>query len=168
MMMEALETELPEGLFAMNMMTKSMILLLKNVSSARLAMKSMNYETNSEDVHHSFEEHGEIKTFFDLIVTRGMVFITYYDLRAAKRARECLQGSEINDQKQGGGGGGGNERDKNQQYQGCLIVTLKDSRQPIDDNEVQQKFQQFGDIKLVTSMSNHMEYMAVFVTFPNI
>lgn len=24
-----------------------------------------------------FEEHGEIKTFFDLISTRGMVFVTY-------------------------------------------------------------------------------------------
>lgn len=35
------------------------------------------YETNSEDVRRSFEEHGEIKTFFDLIATRGMVFVTY-------------------------------------------------------------------------------------------
>jgi hypothetical protein len=35
------------------------------------------YETNSEDVRHQFEEHGEIKTFFDLISTRGMVFVTY-------------------------------------------------------------------------------------------
>ncbi|KAF9233664.1 hypothetical protein BU15DRAFT_66373 [Melanogaster broomeanus] len=100
-----------------------------------------------------------------------MVFVTYYDLRAAERARERLQGSEISgrpidvhyslprdDQKQGGGGGGGgNERDKNQQYQGCLIVTLKDSRQPIDDNEVRRKFQQFGDVKSVTSASNRMD-----------
>ena len=35
------------------------------------------YETNSEDVRHLFEEHGEIKTFFDLISNRGMVFVTY-------------------------------------------------------------------------------------------
>lgn len=35
------------------------------------------YETNSEDVRRSFEDHGEIKTFFDLIATRGMVFVTY-------------------------------------------------------------------------------------------
>jgi hypothetical protein len=35
------------------------------------------YETNSDDVRHQFEEHGEIKTFFDLISTRGMVFVTY-------------------------------------------------------------------------------------------
>ena len=60
-----------------------------------------------------FEEHGEIKTFFDLIANRGMVFVTYvgllrrlgtrgelnpvfqHDIRAAERARERLQGSEI-------------------------------------------------------------------------
>ena len=27
-----------------------------------------------------FEEHGEIKTFFDLIANRGMVFVTYVGL----------------------------------------------------------------------------------------
>jgi len=35
------------------------------------------YETPSDDVRRIFEEHGEIKTFFDLISTRGMVFVTY-------------------------------------------------------------------------------------------
>jgi hypothetical protein len=43
------------------------------------------YETNSDDVRHQFEEHGEIKTFFDLISTRGMVFVTY-----VSPARQCL------------------------------------------------------------------------------
>ena len=59
-----------------------------------------------------FEEHGEIKTFFDLIGNRGMVFVTYvsvvpvpitpesehdpqFAIRAAERARDRLQGSEI-------------------------------------------------------------------------
>jgi len=60
-----------------------------------LFIRNIKYETNSDDVRHQFEEHGEIKTFFDLISTRGMVFVTYYDLRAAERARERLQGSEI-------------------------------------------------------------------------
>jgi RNA recognition motif-containing protein len=40
------------------------------------------YETNSDDVRHQFEEHGEIKTFFDLISTRGMVFVTYVSPRS--------------------------------------------------------------------------------------
>ena len=37
----------------------------------------MQYETNSDDVRRLFEEHGEIRTFFDLIANRGMVFVTY-------------------------------------------------------------------------------------------
>ncbi|KAG6380774.1 hypothetical protein JVT61DRAFT_5158 [Boletus reticuloceps] len=94
-----------------------------------------------------------------------MVFVTYYDLRAAERARERLQGSEISgrpidvhyslprdDPKQGG-----NDREKNQQYQGCLIVTLKDSRQVIDDNEVRRKFQQFGDVKSVMPVGDRTD-----------
>lgn len=35
-----------------------------------------------------FEEHGEIKTFFDLIANRGMVFVTYVSLRL----RFCAHG----------------------------------------------------------------------------
>lgn len=37
----------------------------------------VQYETPSEHVRGLFEEHGDIKTFFDLISTRGMVFVTY-------------------------------------------------------------------------------------------
>ncbi|KIP11735.1 hypothetical protein PHLGIDRAFT_438814 [Phlebiopsis gigantea 11061_1 CR5-6] len=122
-----------------------------------LFIRNIKYETNSEDVRHLFEEHGEIRTFFDLIANRGMVFVTYYDLRAAERARERLQGSEISgrpidvhyslprdDQR-------GADKDKSQQLQGTLLVTLRSSMsgQPIDDNEVRRKFQQLGDVKEV-------------------
>ena len=39
-----------------------------------------------------------------------------------------------------------------QRLQGILIVSLRNSvsGQPIDDNEVRRKFQQFGDVKSVT------------------
>lgn len=37
----------------------------------------MQYETNSQGLRRQFEEHGDIKTFFDLIANRGMVFVTY-------------------------------------------------------------------------------------------
>ncbi|KDR85611.1 hypothetical protein GALMADRAFT_218705 [Galerina marginata CBS 339.88] len=130
-----------------------------------LFIRNIKYETPSEDVRRIFEEHGEIKTFFDLISTRGMVFVTYFDLRAAERARERLQGSEISgrpidvhyslprdDQK-------GNDREKNQQLQGTLQVTLRNSPsgQPIDDNEVRRKFQQFGDVKSVKPVGDRID-----------
>ncbi|KAE9409250.1 RNA-binding domain-containing protein [Gymnopus androsaceus JB14] len=127
-----------------------------------LFIRNIKYETNSSDVRHQFEEHGDIKTFFDLISTRGMVFVTYFDLRAAERARERLQGSEISgrpidvhyslprDDR---------DNDKNMQLQGCLQVTLKNSPsgQPIDDNEVRRKFQQFGDVKSIQPVGDRMD-----------
>ncbi|PBK76591.1 RNA-binding domain-containing protein [Armillaria solidipes] len=128
-----------------------------------LFIRNIKYETNSNDVRRSFEEHGDIKTFFDLISTRGMVFVSYYDLRAAERARERLQGSEISgrpidvhyslprDD---------NAKDaKNNEMQGCLQVTLRSSPsgQPIDDNEVRRKFQQFGDVKSVRPVGERID-----------
>ncbi|CAA7264776.1 unnamed protein product [Cyclocybe aegerita] len=130
-----------------------------------LFIRNIKYETPSEDVRRIFEEHGEIKTFFDLISTRGMVFVTYFDLRAAERARERLQGSEISgrpidvhyslprdDQK-------GPDREKNQQLQGTLQVSLRNSvsGQSIDDNEVRRKFQQFGDVKSVRPVGDRID-----------
>ncbi|KAJ7755061.1 hypothetical protein DFH07DRAFT_903996 [Mycena maculata] len=130
-----------------------------------LFIRNIKYETNSDAVRQQFEEHGEIKTFFDLISTRGMVFVTYYDLRAAERARDRLQGSEISgrpidvhyslprdDHAKGG------DRDKNQQLQGCLQVTLRNSPSgQIDDNEVRHKFQQFGDVKTVKPVGDRSD-----------
>ncbi|TFK77507.1 RNA-binding domain-containing protein [Pluteus cervinus] len=121
-----------------------------------LFIRNIKYETSSDDVRRLFEEHGEIKTFFDLISTRGMVFVTYYDLRAAERARDRLQGSEISGRPidvhyslPRDDNARGNDRDKNQQLQGTVQVTLKNSSQAIDDGEVRRKFQQFGDVKSV-------------------
>jgi hypothetical protein len=39
--------------------------------------RALQYETNTADVRGRFEEHGEVKTFFDLIANRGMIFVTY-------------------------------------------------------------------------------------------
>ncbi|TCD65469.1 hypothetical protein EIP91_002587 [Steccherinum ochraceum] len=130
-------------------------LFIRNIK-ASVDSKIAAYETNSDDVRRLFEEHGEIRTFFDLISGRGMVFVTYFDLRAAERARERLQGSQITgrpidvhyslprDDHKG-------DKEKAQQLQGTLLVTLRDSAtgQDIDDNEVRRKFQQFGDVKSV-------------------
>ena len=39
------------------------------------------YETNSNSVRLQFEEHGEIKTFFEVIANHGMVFVTFVSAR---------------------------------------------------------------------------------------
>ncbi|TFK94984.1 hypothetical protein K466DRAFT_579486 [Polyporus arcularius HHB13444] len=139
-----------------------------------LFIRNIKYETSSEDVRRLFEEHGEIKTFFDLIANRGMVFVTYYDLRAAERARDRLQGSEISgrpidvhyslprDDSQGRA----TEKQKDQELQGNLLVTLRSSNQPIDDDEVRRKFQQFGEVKSVRPVGDRPDqrYVEFFDT----
>lgn len=49
------------------------------------------------------------------------------------------------------------------QFQGMLQVTLRNSPsgQPIDDNEVRRKFQQFGDVKSVTSVGDLTECVSI-------
>ncbi len=46
-----------------------------------------------------------------------------------------------------------------QQLQGTLLVTLRNSvsGQPIDDNEVRRKFQQFGDVRSVRPVGDRAE-----------
>ncbi|KAJ1302739.1 hypothetical protein OPQ81_003051 [Rhizoctonia solani] len=119
-----------------------------------LFIRNIKYETDSASVRRQFEEFGEIKTFFDLIANRGMVFVTYYDVRAAERARERLQDSEISGRPidvhyslpRGDEQAGRCERDKNQ---GTLLITLRQSNQAIDDHELRRLFQRFGDVKQV-------------------
>ncbi|CAK5280369.1 unnamed protein product [Mycena citricolor] len=146
-------------------------LFIRNIKASELpteridSLTSMQYETDSDEVYRQFQEHGDIKTFFDLISTRGMVFVTYFDLRSAERARDRLQGSEISgrpidvhyslprdDQNK-------SERERSQELQGCLQVTLRSSvsNLPIDDNEVRIKFQQFGDVKAVKPVDNRSD-----------
>lgn len=52
----------------------------------------------------------------------------------------------------------------NQVTQGTLIVSLRNSAsgQPIDDNEVRRKFQQFGDVKSVTTGERGDERLVEF------
>ncbi|KAG6878164.1 hypothetical protein C0993_011237 [Termitomyces sp. T159_Od127] len=95
-----------------------------------------------------------------------MVFVTYYDLRAAERARERLQGSEISGRPidvhyslPRDDNSRGVDRDKNQQLQGTLQVTLRNSPSgaPLDDGEVRRKFQQFGDVKTIKPVGDRSD-----------
>ncbi|KAG8910280.1 hypothetical protein FRC01_006415 [Tulasnella sp. 417] len=130
--------------------------LMRERPCRTLFIRNIKYETPSETMRVAFEAHGEIKTFFDLIKNRGMVFVTFYDLRAAERAREKLQGMDVS----------GRpidvhyslpreheltQRPDREKNQGTLLVTMRDSlsRQAIDENELRRKMQQFGEVKSI-------------------
>lgn len=44
-----------------------------------------------------------------------------------------------------------------QELQGNLLVTLRNSNQAIDDDEVRRKFQQFGEVKSVRPVGDRPE-----------
>ncbi|KAF8713608.1 RNA recognition motif, partial [Rhizoctonia solani] len=135
-------------------MTPFMTALLSKESNVRDHVAHSLSGISSTSVRRQFEEFGEIKTFFDLIANRGMVFVTYYDVRAAERARERLQDSEISGRPidvhyslpRGDEQAGRCERDKNQ---GTLLITLRQSNQTVDDHELRRLFQRFGDVKQI-------------------
>ncbi|KZT56120.1 hypothetical protein CALCODRAFT_497815 [Calocera cornea HHB12733] len=121
-----------------------------------LFIRNIKYESNGEAIRARFEEFGEIKTFFDLIATRGMVFVTFFDLRAAERARDRLQGTDISGRPIDVHYSLPRENETNsrcdkEKNQGSLHVTLRDSsnRQAINHNEVRRIFSQYGDVKSV-------------------
>lgn len=131
-----------------------------------LFVRNIKYESDSTAIRRQFEEHGQIRTFFDLIHTRGMVFVTYYDLRAAQAARAAMQGREVSsrpidvhyslprgDERQ--------QRCDREKAQGTLLVTLRNSNQAIDENEVRRKFQQFGDVKTVRTVPGRMDQRSI-------
>lgn len=42
-----------------------------------LFVRNVNYETTETYLENLFRKFGEIKTFFSLVPTRGMIFVTY-------------------------------------------------------------------------------------------
>ena len=44
-----------------------------------------------------------------------------------------------------------------QELQGNLLVTLRNSNQVIDDDEVRRKFQQFGEVKSIRPVGDRPE-----------
>ncbi|KAI5476331.1 hypothetical protein MNV49_007844 [Pseudohyphozyma bogoriensis] len=118
-----------------------------------LFVRNLKYETTQEEVRAVFERSGEIRDFVDISDSKGMAFITYYDVRAAIHAKSALQGMMI----------GGRaidvhyslpresdlarrcDRDKGQ---GTLLLSLSSSAtSPILPPEIGQMFSRFGEVK---------------------
>ncbi|KAK0554619.1 hypothetical protein OC845_000651 [Tilletia horrida] len=117
-----------------------------------LFVRNISFDTAPGQIRSLFEQHGEIKTFFDLSQKRGLVFITYYDIRAAEQAKRMLHGTLISDrpldihfslpreeeQSQHC------DRDKNQ---GTLFIILKHAKEPLNDDALRDYLSNWGEIK---------------------
>lgn len=58
-----------------------------------LFIRNVDYSTSAAEIEALFAPFGEIKTVFDLISTRGLIFLTFYDLRSSQLALSALSKS---------------------------------------------------------------------------
>ncbi|CAI2162719.1 3578_t:CDS:10 [Funneliformis geosporum] len=125
-----------------------------------LFIRNIQYGSKTELVRSKFEEYGEIRDIFDIIEKRGMLFLSFYDIRAAEKAKVEMQNYEF----------GGRkidvhyslpkeneemiycDRDKNQ---GTLFITLKEGKAPLDNEALIHHFSQFGEVKVVREYRTH-------------
>eukprot|EP01126_Amoeba_proteus_P010298 TRINITY_DN14007_c0_g1_i2.p2 TRINITY_DN14007_c0_g1~~TRINITY_DN14007_c0_g1_i2.p2 ORF type:complete len:103 (+),score=19.28 TRINITY_DN14007_c0_g1_i2:77-385(+) len=63
--------------------------------SRTLFIRNIEYETEESTIRDLFAPYGDIKSIFNLISTRGMAFITFYNLRQAMEAKSGLQDRRV-------------------------------------------------------------------------
>ncbi|KAF9946323.1 hypothetical protein BGZ70_003283 [Mortierella alpina] len=135
-----------------------------------LFVRNLDYNANVSEVKKMFDEYGDIQKLFSRIENRGMVFITYYDLRAAEYAKKMTHGKLLDnrsldvhyslprDQQKG--------RDcREDDCNGTLFVYLKGATNvPIVDEDMQVFFAEYGDIKSIRSRKNaaHQRFVEFF------
>jgi len=126
-----------------------------------LFIRNVNYKTTEEDVRKVFEEYGTVTNMFSRIEKRGMVFVTFSDIRDAKKAKDALQNTEI--------GGRAIDvhyslpRSEDDSYaeqaqknsQDTLFVSLREGQEDFSEEEAREYFSQFGDVKDVRSSPGH-------------
>ncbi|PKI83026.1 hypothetical protein MVES_003011 [Malassezia vespertilionis] len=124
-----------------------------------LFVRNIAFEVGSHEFRSEFASFGEIKTWFDLIHRRGLLFVTYFDIRAAEKAKTTMHrrsffGRTIDvhyslpkeeDQQQHC------DREKNQ---GTLFLLVRDAQEPIADDALRAHFGQFGDIRDMRKYKN--------------
>lgn len=117
-----------------------------------LFVRNVAFEVNVHQFREQFEQFGEIKTWFDLIQRRGLLFVTFFDTRAAQRAKEEMNQRKLygrvldvhyslpkdEDQQQHC------DREKNQ---GTLFALVRGAKEPVTDESVRALFAPFGEIR---------------------
>ncbi|KAK4693698.1 hypothetical protein P7C70_g8877, partial [Phenoliferia sp. Uapishka_3] len=117
-----------------------------------LFVRNISYETSADLVRDRFDRIGEIKAFFDLVGTRGMAFITYYDLRPATMAKDAINGTDLNGRQvdvhyslpKDLDTSKRCDRDKNQ---GTLRLNVRNAQAPLIEAELWDRFAKYGQLK---------------------
>ncbi|CEQ41725.1 SPOSA6832_03474, partial [Sporobolomyces salmonicolor] len=138
-----------------------------------LFVRNLKFGLSSEEVRAPFAAIGDIKTFFDLLEKRAMVFITYYDARAAMMAKDRLHNHPLAGRPMDVHYSLPRDADLAQDCdrekgQGTLSILIRSPSggplPPPTDQEIFNRFGPFGDIKAVfpSPQRPEMRYIEFF------
>ncbi|KAK7026711.1 hypothetical protein VNI00_015484 [Paramarasmius palmivorus] len=123
--------------------------------SRTLIVRNLPRRVCSDSVRHILERHGYICLFEDSIHINGTALITYFDIRAAIRTYKRTANLEI----------GGRRIDvdfhEEARMNATLEITLCNSKEAIDERQVQMLFQQYGEIRTVIRVPGIKAYAAI-------
>ncbi|KAL9556356.1 hypothetical protein MBANPS3_001907 [Mucor bainieri] len=119
-----------------------------------LFVRNVQYTISEGEVRAMFEKFGEVKDVFNLIENRGMIFITFYDVRAAEEAKINMQGVVLSDRKIDVHYSLPKEEEERakcdrSKNQASASPTQNNATSELSDYELQSYFGRFGDIKAI-------------------
>ncbi|KAG2188871.1 hypothetical protein INT44_004011 [Umbelopsis vinacea] len=128
-----------------------------------LFIRNIQYNMTEDNLRAKFEQYGEIKTFFSLIEKRGMLFVTYFDIRAAEQAKLAMQNTDLNGRKIDVHYSLPKEEERKakcdaDKNQGTLLFSLVGTNHHIDNAELTQYLTRYGDVKSVRASPLHGRY----------
>lgn len=122
--------------------------------SRTLFVRNINSNVEDSELRMLFEQYGEICTLYTACKHRGFVMISYYDIRAARRAMQALQNKPLRRRKldihYSIPKDNPSDKDTNQ---GTVVIYNLDSG--LSNDEVSHIFGVYGEVKEVREGSRH-------------
>ncbi|KAG2220605.1 hypothetical protein INT45_002627 [Circinella minor] len=119
-----------------------------------LFVRNIQYDLKAHEIREMYEKFGEVKEVFNLIESRGMVFVTFYDIRSAEKAKDATQGMFLANRRIDVHYSLPKEEEENAKCdrtknQGTLLFTLKNTDSWLQDDQLYDYFGQFGEVKII-------------------
>ncbi|KAI9251784.1 hypothetical protein BDA99DRAFT_563490 [Phascolomyces articulosus] len=142
-----------------------------------LFVRNIQYDLKAHEIREMYEKFGEVKEVFNLIESRGMVFVTFYDIRAAEKAKDATQGMFLANRRIDVHYSLPKEEEENAKCdrtknQGTLLFTLKNTDSWLQDDQLYDYFGQYGEVKIIRtphfrhhSENNERRHRQRFVEF---
>ncbi|KAG0340016.1 hypothetical protein BG000_000871 [Podila horticola] len=99
------------------------------------------------DIRQLYKPYGDIRNVCNLIEKRGMIFIAFYDIRAAEYAKKETHGLQLKSRKNPSENNRNCEESDNQ---GTLFMHLRQAgKEDIDDDALKEVFEQWGEVRSI-------------------